>query len=277
MPARSRESPAHEVCRPRPRVYRRPSSLPPAVYLYKNTVFRKPGEPTMYSTVRLIFRSKQAPAAVPREEPTLPEFAGELGDVGGGAAAYHSPEASELENAIDAQVRVRVPLSPRKSAPTSHDAASPRPSLVGSAEPAVPAATWRYVVAYATMSLFALVGGFITASVGSGSDIALYAFGIVVWNNLMGADLQMDDNKFTASSVVVMGAMSLVTVCIRGQLQVRAHLLCALLENRSLTEASGFPARPPPPPLAAAGSRVLSAPMAPAPPSPPLPPPHSQL
>ena len=92
------------------------------------------------------------------------------------------------------------------------------------------------------MVAMALLGGFVTASVGSGSDIALYAFGIYVsgkeenmrahatsllnhffpcvlepsqgWNVIY-PENRFSENKFTASSVVVMGAMSGLTAATR--------------------------------------------------------------
>ena len=43
----------------------------------------------------------------------------------------------------------------------------------------------RLVLAYSSMVLAAFVGGFITANVGSGSDIVLYAYGLLGWNLLV--------------------------------------------------------------------------------------------
>jgi len=65
----------------------------------------------------------------------------------------------------------------------------------------------RDYLAYGLMAVFAIVGGFITASVGSGSDIAVFVYGIYVWNVIY-PENKFADNTFTASSVVVMGAMS---------------------------------------------------------------------
>jgi len=56
----------------------------------------------------------------------------------------------------------------------------------------------------------AVLGGFMTANVGSGSDIFMYAYGIYGWN-ILNPDRRMDDNKYTASSVVVMATLSVLT------------------------------------------------------------------
>lgn len=66
------------------------------------------------------------------------------------------------------------------------------------------------------MVVFAFFGGIITANVGSGSDIFLYGFGLYIWNVALGdTPLAMPENKLTASSVVVMGLLSIVTFCAR--------------------------------------------------------------
>jgi uncharacterized protein len=70
---------------------------------------------------------------------------------------------------------------------------------------------------YVGMVVFALVGGFVTAKVGSGSDIALYAYGVFVWNQTLGQHHPrgLVDNSLTASSIVVMGAMSFLMAVLR--------------------------------------------------------------
>lgn len=71
-------------------------------------------------------------------------------------------------------------------------------------------------VVHTVMIIFAFAGGIVTANVGSGSDIMLYAFGIYVWNFAFAdTPLVMPENKLTASSVVVMGLLSLVTAVAR--------------------------------------------------------------
>lgn len=74
----------------------------------------------------------------------------------------------------------------------------------------------KMLVLHTLMIGAAILGGFITANVGSGSDIMLYAFGIYVWNVFCAdTNLVMAENKLTASSVVVMGLLSIVTMVAR--------------------------------------------------------------
>jgi len=70
--------------------------------------------------------------------------------------------------------------------------------------------------AYGAMVVFAFAGGFLTANVGSGSDIILYAFGLLVWNPMVPPSRRYSDLSLTASSVVVMGLLSAVTTVCRG-------------------------------------------------------------
>lgn len=70
--------------------------------------------------------------------------------------------------------------------------------------------------AYGSMILAAFAGGFLTANVGSGSDIILYAFGLLVWNTMVPTSHRYSDLCLTASSVVVMGLLSAVTTICRG-------------------------------------------------------------
>jgi len=67
---------------------------------------------------------------------------------------------------------------------------------------------------YGLMAAFAFAGGFLTAKVGSGSDIMLFAYGHFVWNVLM-PERSFKDNQLTASSVITMGLLSLVTALCR--------------------------------------------------------------
>lgn len=71
------------------------------------------------------------------------------------------------------------------------------------------------LLAYGSMCAAAFVGGFLTANVGSGSDIMLYAYGLLGWNLLVPESARFSDASLTASSVVVMGAHSLVTSACR--------------------------------------------------------------
>ena len=65
-----------------------------------------------------------------------------------------------------------------------------------------------------TQVAFAIVGGFLTANVGSGSDMCLYTFGLFVWNPLR-PERALSETALTASSVVVMGILSAVTSIVR--------------------------------------------------------------
>jgi uncharacterized membrane protein YfcA len=70
----------------------------------------------------------------------------------------------------------------------------------------------------------ALVGGFFTGSCGSGSNILLYAFGVLVWNPNRHPRAAA---TLTASSVVVMGLLSLVGAAARamtGSVAPRVYL-----------------------------------------------------
>jgi len=70
--------------------------------------------------------------------------------------------------------------------------------------------------AMGSMALASFAGGFLTANVGSGSDIMLYAYGLLGWNLIVPKGRRLNDTQLTASSVVVMGLMSLVTAVCRG-------------------------------------------------------------
>jgi len=69
--------------------------------------------------------------------------------------------------------------------------------------------------AHTSMWLASFAGGFLTANVGSGSDICLYAYGLLGWNLLVPEAKRFSDTALTASSVVVMGLLSLVTTVCR--------------------------------------------------------------
>ena len=59
-------------------------------------------------------------------------------------------------------------------------------------------------------SCMAFLGGVLSAVIGMGSDIALYAFGVLVWNPSVKEHRRFGDNELTATSVVVMGAISAI-------------------------------------------------------------------
>ena len=76
----------------------------------------------------------------------------------------------------------------------------------------------------ACMVCAAFVGGFFTGSCGSGSDIVLYAFGVLVWNV---ARQPTSSETLTASSVVVMGILSVIGAAARvltGSVSRRVYL-----------------------------------------------------
>ena len=75
--------------------------------------------------------------------------------------------------------------------------------------------TSQRLLAHGSMWLAAFAGGWLTANIGSGSDILLYAFGLLGWNLLVPPSQRLPDNSLTASSVVVMGMLSLVTAVCR--------------------------------------------------------------
>merc|ERR1712216_467257 len=72
----------------------------------------------------------------------------------------------------------------------------------------------RIVAAYVVMIIFAFCGGFMTGNVGSGSDIALYAYGMFVWNKVF-PEQTLSDNSLTACTVVVMAALSIFRAALR--------------------------------------------------------------
>merc|ERR1712028_90691 len=65
------------------------------------------------------------------------------------------------------------------------------------------------------LALSGVVGGLLTAQLGSGSDCVLYVFGSFVWNNIETGERPISESRLTASTVVVMGAMSAVTAALR--------------------------------------------------------------
>jgi hypothetical protein len=70
----------------------------------------------------------------------------------------------------------------------------------------------------------AVVGGFFSGSCGSGSDVMLYAFGVLVWNVVRAP---RSPETLTASSVIVMGLLSLVGASARsltGSVTPRVYL-----------------------------------------------------
>lgn len=73
---------------------------------------------------------------------------------------------------------------------------------VGGAAPSRP----LLLALHLSMVGLALLGGFLSANVGSGSDMCLYVYGVFVWNALH-PSARKDEISLTASSVVVMGSV----------------------------------------------------------------------
>ena len=72
--------------------------------------------------------------------------------------------------------------------------------------------TKMLLLKHVSMGLAAFAGGFVTASVGSGADVLLYAYGLLCWNMLVPHEsMKYSDADLTACSVVVMGVLSLAT------------------------------------------------------------------
>lgn len=63
--------------------------------------------------------------------------------------------------------------------------------------------------------LSALLGGFVTAKLGSGSDSMLYIYASFGWNSFVAPDAKLSESTMTASTVVVMATMSIVVFGIR--------------------------------------------------------------
>ena len=70
--------------------------------------------------------------------------------------------------------------------------------------------TIRRWILWLLMPIFAIIGGFLSANVGSGSDMALYIYGTFVHNALSPPTEHLSETTLTASSVVVMGLISLL-------------------------------------------------------------------
>ena len=80
----------------------------------------------------------------------------------------------------------------------------------------LPITNIRKLCTYASMALAAFTGGLLTANVGSGADVLLYAYGLLCWNLLVPQEsLHFSDAELTACSVVVMGLLSLATTLCR--------------------------------------------------------------
>ena len=65
------------------------------------------------------------------------------------------------------------------------------------------------------LAFSALVGGFVTAKLGSGSDSMAYIFAAFGWNKLCPPEKRLSESTMTASTVIIMATMSFVVVGIR--------------------------------------------------------------
>ena len=107
------------------------------------------------------------------------------------------------------------------------DPSAPRPA--GALTDAPAAAGGGGALLDVLMVASAILGGFFTANVGSGSDMCLYAFGVLIWNTCA-PHRALTTNELTANSVVVMGLLSLVAALCRaltGQIATRVYLCWA--------------------------------------------------
>jgi uncharacterized membrane protein YfcA len=58
------------------------------------------------------------------------------------------------------------------------------------------------------------LGGLLTSQTGSGSDMLAYSFGMLVYNSIVPKAQQIPENVLTASSVLIMASMSLMTAVV---------------------------------------------------------------
>ena len=98
-----------------------------------------------------------------------------------------------------------VRLTEMKEPEPGHETTAPRS----------PTPPWQKYLLWCIMVVCAVVGGFAAAAVGTGSDIAMYIFGILCWNVQKPKEDMLHDNQLTASGIVVMGLISLVVVLMR--------------------------------------------------------------
>ena len=112
-------------------------------------------------------------------------------------------------------LNVLAPRASPSAVPTPPIPAPPSPGSVIKTDYESNHTKMHELAATASMWLAAFAGGFITANVGSGSDIMLYAYGLLGWNLLVPESERLSDTSLTASSVVVMGLLSLVTTVCR--------------------------------------------------------------
>ena len=105
-------------------------------------------------------------------------------------------------------------LAPRSS-PSAIPSTPPLRPVESSAPSSASESRLSIYAAHSSMWAAAFAGGFLTANIGSGSDICLYAYGLLGWNLLVPEAQRFSDTALTASSVIVMGLLSLVTTICR--------------------------------------------------------------
>ena len=139
-----------------------------------------------------------------------------------GFAFFYASEILGADTTSTAAIHQHGKDSSKSSSNGNGDGeSSNRKAGSSSAPPPVPVLT--------LMVLSASLGGILTASVGSGSDIALFAFGVFGWNVLMPPERHVTQLALTASSVCVMGILSAFTSAVRalrGGFADRGVLLC---------------------------------------------------
>lgn len=82
---------------------------------------------------------------------------------------------------------------------------------------------WDVKWSYLLLALSGIIGGLLTSQLGSGSDCILYVFGTFIWNKMCREGEHIPQSSLTATSVVVMGVMSAVTVLLRVATQSIEH------------------------------------------------------
>ena len=95
-------------------------------------------------------------------------------------------------------------------------------------------------VLWSGMIACAIIGGFATSNVGTGSDIALYIFGLLCWNGIVKPSRKLTESQLTASSIVVMGGMSVLTVIMRIVLSMSSFPSSSTARNTSTSTTNNY-------------------------------------
>ena len=95
-------------------------------------------------------------------------------------------------------------------------------------------------VLWSGMIACAIIGGFATSNVGTGSDIALYIFGLLCWNGIVKPSKKLTESQLTASSIVVMGGMSVLTVIMRIVLSMSSFPSSSTARNTSTSTTNNY-------------------------------------